>query len=145
MPPKPRWPFDAEGFHEALTRGVLLSKATVRSLRFTAPVLFILGVLETSTASRRWDHGVLVTSLCLCVCAAGLFVEDQVQRDYHRDRTVLAHVAAHPGASTRQVARAIGVGERAVVRSLRRLTDEGFLVLESDGATSALRSYRLAS
>ncbi|GGT81103.1 hypothetical protein GCM10010207_88640 [Streptomyces atratus] len=85
------------------------------------------------------------TGLCVCVCAAGLFGEDLLQRGYRRDRAVLAHVAVHPGAATWHVARAIGVPERVVVRNLERLTDDGLLVLVVDGATPTLRPYRLAS
>ncbi|MDX2681508.1 hypothetical protein [Streptomyces soliscabiei] len=35
--------------------------------------------------------------------------------------------------------------ERVVARNPDRLTDDGLLVLVTDGATPALRSYRLAS
>lgn len=96
------------------------------------------------TAQQTEDYVSLSTALCLCVCAAGLFGEDLLQRGYHRDRAVLAHVAAHPGATTRHVARAVGVSERVVAQNLDRLTDDGLLVLVTDGATPALRSYRLA-
>ncbi|MFF7408794.1 MULTISPECIES: winged helix-turn-helix transcriptional regulator [Streptomyces] len=104
-----------------------------------------LGALNAWTAHQREDYGALFTALCLCVCAAGLFGEDLVQRGYRRDRAVLAHIAVHPGAATRHVARAVGASERVVARNLDRLTDDGLLVVVSDGATSALRSYRLAS
>ncbi|MGW4441329.1 winged helix-turn-helix domain-containing protein [Streptomyces sp. NPDC004682] len=96
------------------------------------------------TAQQAEDYVSLSTALCLFVCAAGLFGEDLLQRGYHRDRAVLAHVAAHPGAVTRHVARAIGVSERVVAQNLDRLTDDGLLVLVTDSATPALRSYRLA-
>lgn len=85
------------------------------------------------------------SGLCLCVCAAGLFGEDLLQRGYRRDSAVLAHVAAYPGAATRRVARAIAVPERVVARNLDRLTDDCLLALVTDCATPALRSYRLAS
>ncbi|WP_405479275.1 MarR family transcriptional regulator [Streptomyces anulatus] len=80
----------------------------------------------------------------MCASAAGLFGEDLLQRDYRRDRVVLVHVAAHPGSTTRQVALALGIPERAVVRNLDRLADDGLLVLVVDGETPTLRSYRLA-
>ncbi|WP_411150191.1 MarR family transcriptional regulator [Streptomyces sp. A30] len=96
------------------------------------------------TAQEREDYGALSTALCLCVCAAGLFGEDLLQRDFRRDRAVLAHVAVHPGAATRHVACALGARERVVQRSLSRLTEEGLLMLETDGATPALRVYRVA-
>lgn len=124
---------------------VHLSKPVIRSACFTAPVLLALGAVNAWTAQRTEDYGSLSTALCLCVCAAGLFGEDLLQRDYRRDSTVLAHVAAHPGAATRHVARAVGAPERVVARNLDRLTDDGLLVLVTDGATPALRSYRLAS
>ncbi|MEU9623282.1 MarR family transcriptional regulator [Streptomyces sp. NPDC087228] len=76
---------------------------------------------------------------------AGLFGEDLLQRGYRRDRAVLAHIAAHPGAATRQVVAAIEAPERVVVRNLDRRTEDGLLVLVTDGATPALRSYRLAA
>ncbi|MDW4907803.1 winged helix-turn-helix transcriptional regulator [Streptomyces sp. ADMS] len=76
---------------------------------------------------------------------AALFGEDLLQRGYRRDRAVLAHIAVHPGASTPHVARVVGASERVVARNLDRLTDDGLLVLVMDGATPALRSYRLAS
>ncbi|MGW0535092.1 winged helix-turn-helix domain-containing protein [Streptomyces sp. NPDC003032] len=96
------------------------------------------------TAQQAEDYVSLSTTLCLCACAAGLFGEDLLQRGYHRDRAVLAHVTAHPGAGTRHVARAVGVSERVVAQNLDRLTEDGLLVLVTDGATPALRSYRLA-
>ncbi|WP_338149726.1 winged helix-turn-helix transcriptional regulator [Streptomyces nigrescens] len=64
---------------------------------------------------------------------------------YRRDREVLAHIAVHPGAATRHVARAVGASERVVARNLDRLAADGLLVVVSDGATPALRSYRLAA
>lgn len=97
------------------------------------------------TAQRAEDYGSLSTALRLCVCAAGLFGEDLLQRGYRRDRAVLAHVAAHPGVATRHVARAVGAPEHVVVRNLDRLTGDGLLALVAGGATPALRSYRLAS
>ncbi|QNE77341.1 MarR family transcriptional regulator [Streptomyces finlayi] len=104
-----------------------------------------LGVLNAWTAQETEDYGALSTALCLCVCAAGLFGEDLLQRGYRRDRAVLAHIAVHRGVATRHVARAVGAPERVVARSLDRLTDDGLLVLVTDDATPALRSYRLAS
>ncbi|MER0483258.1 winged helix-turn-helix transcriptional regulator [Streptomyces sp. Edi2] len=104
-----------------------------------------LGALNAWTAQQRDDYGALSTALCLCVSAAGLFGEDLAQRGYRRDRAVLAHIAVHPGAATRHVARAVGASDRRVARNLDRLTDDGLLVLVTDGATPALRSYRLAS
>ncbi|WP_227026006.1 winged helix-turn-helix domain-containing protein [Streptomyces fodineus] len=97
------------------------------------------------TAQQSEDYGSLSTALCLCVCAAGLFGEDLLQSGYRRDREVLAHIAGRPGATTRQVARAVGVSERVAARNLDRLTDDGLLVLIADGVPPALRSYRLAS
>ncbi|WP_331447524.1 MarR family transcriptional regulator [Streptomyces xanthochromogenes] len=124
---------------------VHLSNVVIRSARFTAPILLALGTMNAGAAQRTEDYGCLSTALCLCVCAAGLFGEDLLQRGYRRDRAVLAHVAGHPGAKTRHVARAVGAPERVVARNLDRLTDDGLLVLVTDGATPALRSYRLAS
>ncbi|MGI5260903.1 MarR family transcriptional regulator [Streptomyces angustmyceticus] len=83
--------------------------------------------------------------MCLCVCAAGLFGEDVVQREHRQDVMVLAHVAAHPGTETRAIARAVGAPERVVTRNLTRLTEQGLVALVEDGAHPALRSYRLAS
>ncbi|MEU8678138.1 helix-turn-helix domain-containing protein [Streptomyces sp. NPDC048560] len=57
---------------------------------------------------------------------------------------MLAHVAAHPGATPRQTARALGVAEKVVARNLARLTDDGLLALVEADAVPALRSYRLA-
>ncbi|MGW7725921.1 winged helix-turn-helix transcriptional regulator [Streptomyces canus] len=91
-----------------------------------------LGALNAWTAQRH-DYGAFSTALCLCVCAAGLFGEDLVQPGYRRDRVVLAHIATHPGAATRQVARAVGASERVVARNLDRLTDDGLLVLVMGG------------
>ncbi|WAU03983.1 hypothetical protein [Streptomyces nigrescens] len=39
-----------------------------------------LGSLNAWTAQQRDDYGALSTALCLCVCVAGLFGEDLVQR-----------------------------------------------------------------
>jgi hypothetical protein len=95
------------------------------------------------TALPSEDHTAFAIAMCLCICAAGLFTEDRLQRDYRRDGAVLVYVAAHPGAATVHVARAIGARERVVARNLDRLTDDGFLVLRTDGATPALRSHML--
>lgn len=62
------------------------------------------------------------TGLCVCVCAAGLFGEDLLQRGYRPDRAVLVHGAAHAGAATRHRDRAIGVPEGVVVRNLGGVT-----------------------
>lgn len=67
------------------------------------------------------------------------------QRGYCRDRAAPAHVAVHPEAATRHVARALGSSERVVARSLSRRTEDGLLMLVTDEATSALQPYRLAS
>ncbi|GGS93588.1 hypothetical protein GCM10010254_12000 [Streptomyces chromofuscus] len=123
-----------------------LSNAALRSARFTAPILLALGALNAWTAQERpqEDYGALSTALCLCVCAAGLFGEDLLQRG-REDRAVLAHIATHLGAAPRHVARALGAPERVVARNLDRLTDDGLLVVVAVGATPGLRSYRLAS
>ncbi|OII61254.1 hypothetical protein BJP40_06165 [Streptomyces sp. CC53] len=76
-----------------------------------------LGAMNAWTAQQAEDYVSLSTELCLCVCAARLFGADLLQRGYHRDRAVLAHVAAHPGAATRHVARAVGVSERVVAQT----------------------------
>ncbi|NEB88907.1 MarR family transcriptional regulator [Streptomyces anulatus] len=123
---------------------VSLSDSVIRSARFTSPVLFALGALSAWSGQAAGDYGSVSAGLCVCACAAGLFGEDLLQRDYRRDRVVLVHVAAHPGSTTRQVAVALGIPERAVTRNLDRLADEGLLVLVVDGETPALRSYRLA-
>lgn len=112
-----------------------LSNSAIRSARFTAPILMALGTMNAWAVQRTGDYGSLSTALCLCVCAAGLFGEDLLQRGYRRDREVLAYVAGHPGAATRHVARAVGAPERVVARNLDRLADEGLLALVTGGAS----------
>jgi hypothetical protein len=97
------------------------------------------------TAKETGNYGALSTALCFCVCVAGLFGEDLLQRGYRGDSAVLAYIAVHPGAATRHLARAVGTSERVVAWNLDRLTDDGLLALITDGATPALRSYRLAA
>ncbi|QES27197.1 hypothetical protein DEJ47_12665 [Streptomyces venezuelae] len=104
-----------------------------------------LGAMNAWTAQTKADYAALSTALCLCVCAAGLFGEDLVQRGYRQDLMVLAHVAAHLGAEARGIARAVGSPERVVARNLSRLTENGLVVLVDDDAHPALRSYRLTS
>lgn len=123
---------------EARPKEVHLSNPALRSVRFTAPVLLALGAVNAWTAQETEDYGALSAALCLCVWAAGLFGEDLVQRGYRLDRAVLAHVAVHPGAAPRHVARAVGASERVMARNLDRLTDDGLLVLVTDGATPPL-------
>nr|WP_282693501.1 winged helix-turn-helix domain-containing protein [Streptomyces sp. CC208A] len=84
------------------------------------------------------------TSLCLCVCAAGLFAEDLLQRDYRRDRAVLAYVAAHPGVEPGQVAHAVGSSKGVAARSLERLREDGLLVRGDGDAGHVAEGYRLA-
>ncbi|MFD7856814.1 MarR family transcriptional regulator [Streptomyces microflavus] len=111
----------------------------------TAPILLVLGAMNAWIAQTKADYAALSTALCLCVCAAGLFGEDLVQRAHRQDLMVLAHVAAHPGAEARSVARAVGTPERVVARNLSRLTENGLVVLVEDDEHPALRSYRLTS
>ncbi|MEV1088976.1 winged helix-turn-helix domain-containing protein [Streptomyces microflavus] len=97
------------------------------------------------TAQTKADYAALSTALCLCVCAAGLFGEDLVQRGRRQDLVVLAHIAAHPGAEARGIARAVGAPERVVARNLSRLVEIGLVLLVEDDVHPALRSYRLTS
>ncbi|QES01907.1 MarR family transcriptional regulator [Streptomyces venezuelae ATCC 10712] len=106
--------------------------------------MFALGALNAALAQARVDFGGVSTGLCLCACTAGLFGEDLLQRDYRRDRAVLAYVARHPGVDVRQVARAIEDCERVAFRSLARLTKEGLLAWAVDRQTSGERVYRIA-
>lgn len=122
-----------------------LPKAAFRSARISAPILLALGAMNAWTAQMKADYAALSTALCLCVCAAGLFGEDLVQRGRRQDLVVLAHVAAHPGAGARDIARAVGISERVLVRNLGRLTEYGLVVLVEDDEHAALRSYRLTS
>ncbi|MDX3308225.1 helix-turn-helix domain-containing protein [Streptomyces sp. ME08-AFT2] len=128
----------------APTWEVRLSDPAIRSARFTTRALFALGALNAWYGQAAGDYGAVSTGLCFCVCAAGLFGEDLLQRGYRADRAVLAYVAAHPGATTRQVAQAIGTPERLAARNFDRLTDDGLLTVTTDGVPRVLRSYRLA-
>ncbi|WP_455351913.1 winged helix-turn-helix domain-containing protein [Streptomyces sp. SYSU K217416] len=96
------------------------------------------------TAQTKADYAALSTALCLCVCAAGLFAEELVQRGHRQDLMVLAHVAAHPGAEARGIARAVGAPERVVTRNVSRLTEDGLVALIEDDVHPAL-SYRPTS
>jgi hypothetical protein len=127
------------------TKEAHLPKSALRSARVTAPILLSLGAMNAWGAQQAGDCGSVSTALCLCACAAGLFGEDLLQRGYRRDRVVVAHIAAHPGGETRSVGQAVGANERVVARNLSHLTDDGLLVLVTDGATPGLRSYKLAS
>ncbi|WP_107436385.1 MarR family transcriptional regulator [Streptomyces hyaluromycini] len=119
-----------------------LSESAVRSARFTSPALFALGGLSAWVGQTAGDY--LAVSTGLCVCAAGLFGKDLLQRGYRSDRIVLEYVAAHPGATMRQVAQAIRASEGLAARNLNRLTDYGLLAVASVGASRDLRSYQLA-
>ncbi|WP_100246918.1 MarR family transcriptional regulator [Streptomyces viridochromogenes] len=127
------------------TKEAYLPKSALRSVRFTAPILMALGAMNAWTAQTKTDYAALSTALCLCVCAAGLFGEDLVQRGHRQDLMVLAHVAAHPGAEIRGIARAVGAPERVVTRNLSRLTEDRLVAVVEDDVDPALRSYRLAS
>ncbi|MEU9958588.1 hypothetical protein [Streptomyces sp. NPDC050982] len=96
---------------EARPKEPHLSNGMLRSLHFTAPILFTLGALNAFTAQQRQDHAPLATALCLCICVAGLLAGDLLQHAFRRDRVVLAHVAVHPGAAARHIARALGARE----------------------------------
>lgn len=104
-----------------------------------------LGAMNAWAAQTAADYAALSTALCLCVCAAGPFGEDLVQRGRRQDLRALAHVAAHSGAETRGIARAVCAPERVVTRNLSRLTEDGLVVLVEDDVHPALKSYRLAS
>lgn len=127
------------------SKEALLPKAALRSARVTAPILLALGAMNAWTAQTNADYAELSTALCLCVCAAGLFGEDLVQRGQRQDLLVLAHIAAHPGAEARGIARAVGTPERVVARNLSRLTENGLVVVVEDDKHPALKSYRLTS
>ncbi|MBC9723963.1 helix-turn-helix domain-containing protein [Streptomyces sp. TRM68367] len=109
-----------------------------------SPALFALGALNAWAGQTAGDYLAVSNGLCVCVCAAGLFGEDLLQRGYRGDRIVLAYVARHPGATTRQVAQTLGIPERRATANLDRLTVDGLLVVVSEGAPRALRSYLLA-
>ncbi|WP_106978489.1 helix-turn-helix domain-containing protein [Streptomyces globisporus] len=122
------------------------AESAIRSARFAPPALFTLGGLNAWVGQTVGDYLAVSTGLCVCVCAcaAGLFGEDLLQRDYRADRVVLAYVATHPDATTRQVARAIRVSQRRATRHLDRLTDDGLLTVASVVGHRALCTYRLA-
>ncbi|THA41208.1 MarR family transcriptional regulator [Streptomyces sp. A1547] len=73
------------------------------------------------------DGGALATALCLCVCAAGLFVEDQLQRGLRRDQRVLAYVGSHPKATMSDISLALGLPGRKAEASLARLTEQALV------------------
>lgn len=110
------------------------------SVRLTPLLLFTFGAAYALIGQQRHDYLSVATALCLCVSAAGLFSEDLIHSGYRRDRAVLVHVAAHPGAQPAQIARALGVAETAVVVSLVRLAEDGRV----EEGTPESCSYRLA-
>lgn len=73
------------------------------------PMLFALGGLSSWGGQTTGDYLAVTAGFCISVCTADLFGEDLLQRRYRADRVVLAHVARHPGATTRQVAQAVDV------------------------------------
>ncbi|MFD6076757.1 MarR family transcriptional regulator [Streptomyces hydrogenans] len=97
------------------------------SLRYVAPVLFAIGAMNTFTASLQGDLVSISTALCLCLCAAGLFVASQKQRDLLLGQKILAWVANHPEVTAGQVARAVSCSTPTAQVGLERLTNEGFL------------------
>lgn len=123
--------------------GGIVSKV-LSSIRVSSPFLFALSALQVAMSHARHDFGGVATGLCLCVCAAGLTGEDLLQRDYRRDRVVLAYVARHPGVDVVQVARALGDPDRIVVRSLARLEEDGLLVCVVEHEPSGGRTYHIA-
>ncbi|MFI8105312.1 MarR family transcriptional regulator [Streptomyces sp. NPDC086023] len=127
-----------------MASGGPLPKSVLLSLRLTAPLLFTLGAVCAWTAQRHVDYDGIATALCLCVCAAGLFAEDLLQDGYRRARSVLAHVAVHPGVNARQAARAVGVSEKVVTRSLDRLVRDGIVIVGDGAEGRPPRGYRLA-
>lgn len=124
------------------TRGEHLSKTLLRSLRFTAPVLFILGALNAVTAQVQDDRGALATAPCLCVCAGGLFVEDRFQHGLCHDRRVLAYVAARQRTSPMDAARDLEFSSRTIEVSLERPVAEGLVA--HGGEEAAVRTYSLS-
>ncbi|WP_338678263.1 winged helix-turn-helix domain-containing protein [Streptomyces sp. SCSIO 30461] len=124
---------------------VCLSESAIRSARFTSPVLFALGGLNAWAGQTAGDYLAVSAGFCVPVCAAGLFGEDLLRRGYRGDRVVLAYVARHPGATTGEVAQAVGMPERRVRANLGRLRDDGLLAVTSDGASGAPRPYLLPS
>ena len=61
------------------------------------------------------------------------------------DRKVIAHLAKVPdGARVRQIGNALDLADRTVARSLDRLAADGLVVLEAEGESLPMRSYRLA-
>lgn len=121
-----------------------MSASLFRSARFTAPVLFVLGALNAWTAQAQSNLGALSSAICLCVCAAGLFGEDLVQRGYRLDRAILVHIGKNPGTPMRPLVEATGRPERVVAERLRKLCEGGFLEVDRSAATD-LAVYRMAS
>ena len=119
-----------------------LPKAALRSARFTSPILLALGAMNAWTAQTNADYAALSTALCLCVCAAGLFGEDLVQRGHRQDLVVPAHIAAHPVDEARGIARAVSAPPNSQPQPAQR---GRLVVLGEDDMHPALRPLRLAS
>ncbi|MET9372299.1 winged helix-turn-helix transcriptional regulator [Streptomyces griseoflavus] len=93
-------------------------------------MLFVLGGLNVWGSRTAGNYLAVSTGLCFSACAAVSLVGDNLFLRGHRaDRVVLAHVARHPGATTRQVAQTLGVSERRVTANLDRLTGDGPLMV----------------
>ncbi|MFD3724092.1 MarR family transcriptional regulator [Streptomyces sp. NPDC058671] len=97
--------------------------------------------MNAATASMQGDLVGISTSLCLCVCAAGLFVEAKEQQALHLGQRILARVATHPEITAVQTARAVSCSTRTAEISLERLAAEGFVT--SREVHPGVREYSL--
>jgi hypothetical protein len=122
-------------------RSTPLNKS-LRSLRIAPVLLFVLGVMNGFTAQTRSDFGGVSTALCLCVCAAGLFAEDRLQRDLREDRRALVYVAAHPKTNSVSIARDLRWSQPRTESCLQRLRVDGLVACDDEQA--AVRTYSLS-
>ena len=97
--------------------------------------------MNAATASLQGDLGGVSTALCLCVCAAGLFVEAKEQQDLQLGQRILARMAIHPEITAVQTAHAVSCSTCAAEISLERLAAEGFVT--SREVHPGVREYSL--
>ncbi|MEU2232613.1 hypothetical protein [Streptomyces vietnamensis] len=97
--------------------------------------------MNAATVSLQGDLGGVSTAICLCVCAASLFVEVKDRQDLLLGQWILARVATHLETTAVQVARTANCSTSAAEIILERLAVEGFVA--SRDLHAGVRRYSL--
>ncbi|MFD8703597.1 hypothetical protein ACFV1W_13360 [Kitasatospora sp. NPDC059648] len=116
---------------------------TIDLTRIPGPAIAALGLANAFSVPP--ESAAFVLGLALSASGLLLAFDDVHESGLRRDARIVAQLAKSPnGARVRQIGTALSLRDRAVARSLDRLADDGLVILDTEGESLPLRSYRLA-